>query len=81
MGVLSGSAAFIRPFRGVPQLLFALGVSTAVGLGTKFNSQKSLEEINKQKYVALDYADNGSLDGSYLVQRNYETESKLFGFL
>jgi hypothetical protein len=31
--------------------------------------------------VALDYADNGSLDGSYLVQRNYETESKLFGFL
>lgn len=59
--------------------LVSVGLAALVGTGAKLVAKDHLENINRQKYVALDYADNGVLDGSWLVQRNYETDSPLFG--
>ena len=60
-------------------MLLSVGLAALGGTGAKLVAKDHLENINRQKYVALDYADNGVLDGSWLVQRNYETDSPLFG--
>jgi hypothetical protein len=60
-------------------MLLSVGLAALGGTGAKLVAKDHLENINRQKYVALDYADNGVLDGSWLLQRKYETDSPLFG--
>lgn len=60
-------------------MLLSVGLAALGGTGAKLVAKDHLENINRQKYIALDYADNGVLDGSWLVQRNYDTDSPLFG--
>ena len=69
---------WLRPSRGVPQMLLALGIGTAAGITTKLAMQPSLETLSKQVYLAKDTADNGHVDSSNLLQNNFDPTIKLF---
>lgn len=62
-------------------MFFSLGLAALAGIGASIAVKTPLQQENRQKYLALDYAGNGHVDGSWLVQRNYEPDSKLFGIL
>jgi hypothetical protein len=55
-------------------MLLSVGIAALAGIGAKLVAKDHLSLFNRQKYVALDYADNGSIDGSWLIQRNYEPD-------
>ena len=76
--MMNAGPRWLRPSRGVPQLLLALGIGTAAGLATKFAAQPSLETLSKQVYLAKDEADNGHVDSSHLLQNNFDPTIRLF---
>jgi len=76
--LMNAGPRWLRPGRGVPQMLIALGVGTAAFFTTKFMVQPSLETLSKQVYLAKDTADNGHVDSSNLLQNNFEPDIKLF---
>jgi hypothetical protein len=88
MGIGIGSGAMVYAltprwfrsfgFRGVPKLLTAAAIGLAAGLTAKFASQPSLEKLSKNIALSEDYADNGHIDSSRLLQKNFEPDIKLF---
>jgi hypothetical protein len=76
--LMNAGPRWLRPGRGVPQMLLALGVGTAAGITMKFMTQPSLELLSKQVYLSKDYASNGHIDSDTLLKDNFNPEIKLF---
>lgn len=76
--MMNAGPRWLRPFRGVPQLLLALGVGTAAGITAKLAMQPSLELLSKQVYLSEDYASNGHIDNDTLLKNNFNPEIKFF---
>jgi hypothetical protein len=68
----------LKPSAGVPQLLLALGLSAFTGFTAKFATQKPIELLSKNVALSQDYADNGHIDSSRLLQNNFQTDINLF---
>jgi bifunctional UDP-N-acetylglucosamine pyrophosphorylase/glucosamine-1-phosphate N-acetyltransferase len=85
-GVLS--FAFLRNIPGAGRVMrsgsgmfVSIVLAALAGVGVAVTTKEPLAQENRQKYLALDYAGNGNVDGSWLIQRNYNPDNKLFGVL
>jgi hypothetical protein len=65
----------------LPPVVSTLASLTGAAIAGTFTAVKTAPKINEylaQKYVGLDYADNGTVDGSWTVQKEYDVSEGLF---
>jgi hypothetical protein len=67
----------LRPTRGFFQTVLALGIGVAAGTAAKLAVQPSLETLSKNVALSQDVADNGHIDNSRILQRNFDPNISL----